>query len=260
MPMNNKFAPVCPVHIYDAIGDKAEDKGYIPGQVLLLAHDVLLNEKAYRKTFGKKIWQNTHIIMDNSVIERGSAMTADLVLQAAEIVRADSVCLPDVVGDGPRSTDTTLGAYEEWAKKFVDYQLMVIIQGATLKEWLTSAEALRHLDPEWIGVPRITEDTIGVAEGVHRFHLAAWGQAIFPTARIHLFGFSDHIYWDLYSAGFGIVNSIDSAVPLRMQTNNILSEEVPPRGDWWEKVEYEEGMIERCQIVEEYIYQLRWGN
>jgi hypothetical protein len=256
--MANKFAPVCPVHIYNEMASRAEETGYLPRQVLLLAHDVIMNEKAYKKCFGKKVWSMTHIIMDNSVVETGRAADADLVLQAAEVVRADSVALPDVVGDGPRSTATTLDAWDEWSSKFTDYQSMVIIQGATLKEWLHSAEQMAYLEPEWIGIPRITEDTIGL-EGTHRFHLAAFGRAIFPLAHIHLFGFSDHIHWDLLSAACMLVDSIDSAVPLRMKTSKIFSEEVPPRGDWWEKVEYDSGMIERCKIVEEYIDKLGWG-
>jgi len=251
-PFKTKFAPVCPAHIYESF---AENR-YIPEQVLLLAHDVVANEKKYEEVFSDPIWDNTNILMDNSVVELGEAVDANMVFEAAQIVGADIVVLPDILGRGAESTRATMDAWPHWYWQFRDYQKMILIQGRSLSEWLYSAESMSSLEPDWVGIPRVTEDTFCKGGGIHRWHLVDFAHAIFPEAKIHLFGFSDHVHWDLYSATHRLVSSIDSAVPLRLATNFIFSEPQGKRGEWWNNCKFDQQMITNCQLVDAYIERM----
>jgi len=251
-PFKTKFAPVCPAHIYEAF---AENR-YIPEQILLLAHDVVANERKYEEVFSDPIWDNTNVIMDNSVVELGTAVDADMVSEAAQIVGADIVVLPDVMGVGEASTDATLEAWPHWYWKFRDYQKMILIHGSSLGEWLYSAERMMHLEPDWIGIPRITEDTFCRDSGLHRFQLVDFAHAIFPEAKIHLFGFSNDVHWDLFSACHPHVSSIDSAVPLRLRSSSLFSEPQGKRNNWWADCVFNEQMITNCHLVDVYIERM----
>ena len=122
----SKFAPVCPPRIYQAM----REAGYIPSNVLLLAHDVVANKDLYETEFVRSEWLHTNIIMDNSLIETGGAVDAEMVYTAASTVGADVVVLPDVLRDGIASTKATLKAWAEWHWKFRDFQKMIVIQGS----------------------------------------------------------------------------------------------------------------------------------
>jgi hypothetical protein len=248
----SKFAPVAPARIYEAFAEHR----YVPEQILLLAHDVVQHEKAYEGLFDDPIWENTNIIMDNSVVELGEAADANMVLEAASIVGADVVVLPDILGKGEESTRATVAAWPHWYWEFRDYQKMILIQGNSLKDWLHSAECMMHLEPDWVGIPRIAEDTFCNREVLHRFQLVDFAHSLFPEAQIHLFGFSNHIHWDLYSASHPWVTSIDSAVPLRLSSNFIFTEPQGKRGDWWETAKFTQQMITNCQLVDAYIERM----
>jgi hypothetical protein len=256
-----KFAPVGPSWLYMGM----RTAGYIPENVLLLAHDVVKNEHAYREEFSYPEWNNTNIIMDNSVIETGGAVDADMVFTAAQIVNADVVVLPDVLGDREKSLKTTLDAWPTWYWKFRNYQKMVVIQGESMIDWLESCETLaRETDPDWIAVPRVAQMSpdgdVGVA---NRSDLVCYAAAIFEAEckhpKIHLLGFSDYIHQDLMAASYSFVNSIDSAVPLRQATlgiKNLITGDPGPRGDWFDTVGFESSMIENCKRINKLINSL----
>src|SRR5690606_11949998 len=108
------------------------------------------------------------------------------------------------------------------------------------------------LNPNWVSIPRVTE----ALWGYHRRELIPYIQAIYPNAALHLLGFSDYLAEDLCAAGHPAVKSIDSAVPFRMVTNNVLSEVVPPRGNWWETAKFDTSMLNRVDIINNLINRL----
>lgn len=226
-------------------------EGYIPDSVLLLAHDVANNQDQYGFVFSSEVWDNTNIIMDNSVVETGGAVDGDMVLLAADTVGADVVVLPDVLGDGERSRQETNRAWSDWYWQFRDYEKMIVIQGETEVEWLRSAEEFVKFEPEWIAIPRIVETSEW-----ERHARLRWAKMLYPSARCHLLGFSDFVAADLVAASDDYVVSIDSAVPLRYTGQNLLTDHIPPRGDWWETVELDADMISRCLQIDTYIQRL----
>lgn len=241
-----KFAPVAPYHIYQMflMGQ------YFPKTVLLLAHDVVKHPTEYEETFKHPGWNDTTIIMDNSLVETGGAVDAEMVFEAAELVSADIVVLPDVMGKAMESADATIEAWNSWNWKFREYEMMVVIHGTSDAEWFAAAETIREagIKPNWLSIPRKCEDGTN-----RRWRLVNWAQMIFGPVRQHLLGFSDFVASDLVAASNPIVQSIDSAVPLRLTSNHLLSEDAGPRGDWWETVEFKPWMIDRCKLVDQYI-------
>jgi hypothetical protein len=243
-----KFAPVCPARIYRDM----EANGYLPLQVLLLAHDVVANPKEY-ETFKHSWWAHTNIIMDNSVVENGGAVSADMVEKAAEIVEADIVVLPDVLGNSVETILETTRAWHTWETRFRNYKKMVVIQGETVRDWLHCAETLKErTNPDWIAVPRVAE---GIGD-IHRYQLVTFAKCLWPNLPIHLLGFSDYIWYDLLAASHYAVASIDSAVPLRMKPDNLLGSYAGKRGNWWETVQFEKFMIESCRRIDDYIDEI----
>lgn len=243
----DKFAPVAPFHLYQQF----LLNGYVPSTVLLLAHDVVEHAVEYQELFDDPKWDNTTIFMDNSLVELKKAVDIEMVKDAVDIIGRKQivVILPDVMGESEPTTKSTLDAWDKWSREFRDHQKLVVIQGASIQEWLKCAESLAHLKPDWVSIPRVTEN----AFGYHRWELVPFIEALYPESKIHLLGFSDYIWEDLKAAACESVKSIDSAVPLRMKTMNILSEVVEPRGNWWEEAKFDISIIERCRKINDLI-------
>ena len=247
----DKFAPVVPQHFYRQF----LLNGYIPDSILLLAHDVTQNAKAYEELFEDVRWKNTTIFMDNSLVELKAAVDINMVHEAVEIVgphkRRVVVICPDVMAEGENSARLTIDSWPEWAWKFKDYEQLVVLQGNSMQSWLGCCEAIDNacLEPVWISIPRVTEGLWGY----HRRELISFARAIFPNPKLHLLGFSDYIWEDIRAAAHPDVQSIDSAVPFRMSTLNVLSEKVPPRGEWWETANFDRSMLERVEVINDLI-------
>lgn len=249
----NKFAPVAPYHIYQQFSVN----GYIPDTVLLLAHDVVKHKDRYDETFSDPKWNNTTIIMDNSLVELGTADAIDVVFEAADTVCADIVVLPDVMGVGIASAKATIDNWNEWNYHFKDYQKMVVLHGDSYKDFFTCAENVAEagIKPDWISLPR----KLNRVEGLARYDWIKHAQVVFPNIPIHLLGFSDSIWDDLHAASHPSVKSIDSAVPLRLPNRTMLSVDAGKRPeDWFETVQFDLSMIGRCRQVDQIIN--RYGN
>lgn len=251
IPSKSKFAPVVPFHFYQQF--LVHD--YVPKSILLLAHDVVAHPKEYEELFQDPRWSNTTIFMDNSLVELKQAVDIEMVADAVEIVSLPNqvvVICPDVMAESEASTRSTLDAWPEWSWRFRKQQKLVVIQGNTMQDFLGCAEALEELDPDWVSIPRVTEGRWGY----HRRELIPYIKVIYPQAKLHLLGFSNYIWEDLRAAAHPSVESIDSAVPFRMSTLNVLSEEVPPRGDWWETAKFDKDCLERIEVIDDLIAHL----
>lgn len=233
-------------------------RALLPSHHLMLAHDVSDKSDNYARA-ARRI-RSTHpfnslIHMDNSVVETGGAVDLDLVLNACEIVQATTACLPDVIGDGPATQAATLEALPRWVEAFELAGItpgvggfdgfMVIPQGETFEAFLDCATALSdyNLWIKWWGVPRRLAD-----DGMSRRNAAIMLKAITQFRKIHFLGFAEDItqdVLDLTSEPMNLVETIDSAVPLRAASLGIdfqVTAKLPPRGDWWETAHHEEMM------------------
>lgn len=270
--MRNKFAPVAPIHIYEALANR----GYVPQRILLLAHDVYKHENRdrYMALFNRGPWKDTHIIMDNSLIEVGNAITLNEIEEAVRCVEADVVVLPDSLTDGPKSAELTIAAWDEWKTRFSapyrgdkKIELMAVIQGETEKGFMQALEMIASkIAPDWISVPRRTESKFGY----NRMELIDFVRMFFPDLPIHLLGFSEYPWNDILAAQLSDVKSIDSAAPLRLPNGDVFSNAGSPRityetvnfghveecqvaHDWWLEAKYEDYMLRNIQKVDKLI-------
>lgn len=108
-------------------------------------------------------------ILDNSLIELGTALNLSTVLEAAAIVEADEIILPDVFRNKEETIKTVEKALEEMrdyhAERAVHYKLMAVAQGSTVEEF---AECFRIFsnNPEIdvIGVPKAIKNRAGLKD------------------------------------------------------------------------------------------------
>lgn len=239
--MTQKFAPVAPFHIYQQFLVNR----VVPEQVLLLAHDVVANEKDYQETFEHLEWNNTTIFLDNSLVELKEAVDIEMVQKAAEIIVPDVIVLPDVMGDGPGTVKAVLDAWPEWSWTFKEYELMAVLQGQTMKDLVATCEALKHLPLAWVSIPRISEKG-----DFERLKMISIVRQYFPMLPIHLLGFSDFPWCDMVAASHPAVKSIDSAVPLRVEGEWDLSTDPGPRDpNWFANAEFNQSMLDNFEKV-----------
>lgn len=234
--LGGKFAPVAPAHIYNAMFNR----GYVPSTVLLLAHDVSKKVEEYNSTFSR---YNGNIIMDNSLVETGMSVDFDMVKAAVDAVGAHIAVLPDVLNNGFDSSMHTVAAWDRWKRDLPGAKLMAVLQGKSVDDFFRGAEYIKNnIDPDWISVPRCIQ---GI-DGKDRSWYVNWANTLFPGKPIHLLGQSDFIWEDIVAASLPAVKSIDSAAPLRVPANQLLSIDAGPRGNWWDTAVFDQNMIDSC--------------
>lgn len=248
------FAPVAPWQVYA----KLFEKDCFPKAYLLLAHDVLANKEGYASLVDEGFDKAHTIIMDNSVIELGVAEGIKPTLDAAQVVGAQIVVLPDALENASETIKLTLAGWEEWLEcnDATSIDCMIVPQGESMQEWIRCIEELYNegVDPEWIGIPRNTPGRICSS----RLDLVRIAKVFYPAAKIHLLGFSKLPYDDVLTAHHPDVVSIDSAVPLRASQNSMWNSGYP-RGAWWETVIDEIRDPEVVQrMIENYTEMQNW--
>jgi hypothetical protein len=273
MGVYTRFAPVCPIQIYEAM--QADDS--LGDYHLPLAHDVLHYPGRYENIFKPSLDgaipkgkfsvryrnQDWTVILDNSVIELGYAVDIKVVADAARIVHANVIVLPDILLDTDATIDSCLSAIEPWTKELNKvltpgtWSFMVVPQGKTIGDFARCAEAFANCkNVHWWGIPR-NFNIHGLGSRRDAIEIC-W--AINNLNRIHLLGFSDNIVDDILSARSKRVTGIDSAVPLRAASLGHsfgmgLSHNLPPRGDWWNNpdTKYNKLMRENVRTVRAYV-------
>lgn len=126
---------------------------------MFLTHLVLQHEDyalAAREYEGYKI-------LDNSLIELGSAMSLDKVLLAANIIDADEIVLPDAFQKRKETYELVVKALEELKTKTLPkkYKIMVVAQGSDKDEFYKSFKELAALPGvDVIGVPKIQKERV----------------------------------------------------------------------------------------------------
>lgn len=238
-PYRINFAPVCGIQMYEGM----QLARRLPNYHLLLAHDVLARPDRYRAVFQplRTTDPRSTVILDNSVVELKTPMVDPTEISlAAKIVGANVIILPDVYEDGEATIEQCDRVYKEWRDIFdaelgdERYSFMMVPQGKTTKEFAKCASyfADQEAYPEikWWGIPR---------------NLAKWhgtrltGLHICGTLNgfrdIHMLGFSDDFVDDFMVCNFGgmRIRGMDSAVPLRINTQFHLGCEVEPRPEGW---------------------------
>jgi hypothetical protein len=215
-----------------------KEMGLLGDYHLLLAHDVLAKPKEYAEVYGDI--PNAEIIMDNSLIELGYALPMDEIVEAAHVVGAKYVVLPDYLEESRRTLIAVRQAREQLYKTGAPMIPIPVVQGRTLEECRNFIRELAH---EFvvetfpvISIPRVVTNKLG-----GRLSLIILAQRYYFD--VHLLGFSNNLLDDICCSRMSNVRGIDSASPIRMafqmECHIDINEPViiPPRGDFWDKDE-----------------------
>ena len=100
----------------------------------------------------------TYKILDNSLIEIGSALSLDRLMDAAAKVKADEIILPDVFKDGEATVGSVKASIKELKEKHYlgKYKLMAVCHGKTEEEFRKCFVALNEMpEIDVIGIPKV---------------------------------------------------------------------------------------------------------
>lgn len=257
-----KYSPVGPIKILEQL----QDRGVLGNYLLLIAHEVLADDIGYAC-----LLDNEHdagdpdelIILDNGVVEKGTAMPLGDLLNAAEITLPDCIVMPDILGE----FDATRKLLEDQAMAVIDcpFPLMLVPQGKDLDEVKQCVDWLyENLYPMWPkknywGVPRWMANKLGSrAPVIDYINSHAW---VADQPRIHLLGMSNNWEDDLLCTIHTNVIGIDSANPIiralgGLGMNYINNSDHTfhlPRGCYWGKTEINATVLENIAHVREAI-------
>lgn len=197
----SSFAVVAPLEVHKRL----EEAGQLGDYHLLLAHEVLDDPVAYMD-----FWQprkKQFIIMDNSLIELGKPLPVDQVCEAAELVNATCVVLPDILGMRLGTLERSYKAYDDLLNLKAPYEALGVAQGTTQNDVFSCGRDMIEMGVQYLSVPRHVQVKIGSRVWVTK-QLAKYGKPI------HLLGFSDNNYDDMFTANLPGVMGIDSALPI----------------------------------------------
>lgn len=248
--MYTSYAPTAPTHILSQL----KEKGWLGKYHLLLAHDVIDNAEEYEKIFSAREGHGYEIILDNGAYELGTPMPAEDLHDAAMIVGAKYIALPDKLKDWEATIDLAEAGAHAFRRidKQPPYGMLAIPQGNSMAEFTGCIRALQGLfNVQAWGIPRVVGDAIGTRETA-----VQWVTALTPRLPIHLLGFTNDFRDDIVCCRIRGVVGIDSTEPIRLGLEGKelnLTEPISPgpRGDFWtEEVEINNQVIKNIQIMD----------
>lgn len=255
------FAPVCPTRIYKRLFATPRTRGMY---FLLLAHDIIHSEEnreEYAKLFKHRQFPS-QVHLDNSVIELGDSVSMEVLWDAADVVNANTIVLPDVLCKSQETVASTLKGFEDFQilrnTRAVDSRyprnFMVIPQGESMSAWVRCLETIVNeigaKNIPWIGIPRNITGRIDTT----RQHAIEAVQLVAPQSMIHLMGFSDNVLDDIRCTFMQRVAGIDSAVPMRFKDTFTISGDPGKRGNWWDECEWSAQMGLNVERVRDLIF------
>ncbi len=251
--MSCRYSPIGPIKILQ----KLQASHALENYLLLLAHDVIGHEADYVFLLD----EITHpdfvddlVIMDNGVIELGKAMPFEQVVEAADIVMAHCIVMPDVLGDF-QATQQAVEA--EWGKiDACDYPIMKVPQGADVSEvtrcieWLITAIPTHEDFPDYWGIPRWLTNKAGIGT---RKPFIEYINRVCENPQIHLLGMSEDWVDDIVCAHMPNVIGTDSANPivfgLADQYLGVNKYRHLDRGDYWEQTDINYNVLRNITYV-----------
>jgi hypothetical protein len=208
-----KFAPVSSPAFLDVV-QGAEYH-------MALAHLVLTNGD-YAEFYRRESDRGAFVILDNGIWE-DELLPASKIRQAADMIQATEVILPDVLRNG----SATFQAVEAALPYFASYQgrLAVVVQGdapATIWEFLGRFLGCHH---RWgvstLMFPKHFEEFMGSRMDMLTKVLAM--RLLAPSIDYHALGFETMMWQNLKIAQrFPQIRSIDSASPLASACKGVL--------------------------------------
>ena len=253
--MSFRYSPIGPIKILQ----KLQQSGHLGNYLLVLAHDVLANEADYVFLLDELplATQPPLVIMDNGVIELGKAMPFEQVIEAADIVMAECIVMPDVLGDFQATQQAVKAELSKMDNS--DYPIMKVPQGedpsAVVRciEWLMDVVPTKEGHLDYWGVPRWIANKIGSRQPVIEYI-----NRVCPFPQIHLLGMSKNIQDDIICAHMDSVMGIDSANPLVFgladQYMGVNKYRHLDRGDYWKQTDINYNVLRNIEYVRNVLF------
>lgn len=197
----SEFAVVAPLEVHKRLDEQKQLGTY----QLLLAHEVLDDPSAYFDFWHDR--PNQFIIMDNSLIELGRPLPINFVCEAADIVNADVVVLPDHLGSRLGTLESSYLALDQYQQLKARFKTLAVAQGTSQNDVFSCGRDLIAMGIDMLSIPRHVQTTTGSRVWVTQ-QLAKYNHPI------HLLGFSNNNYDDMFAANLPQVMGIDSAMPI----------------------------------------------
>lgn len=183
------------------------------------AHQVLQSDR-YREFFREQQRAGAEIVLDNGVFELGYSLPMSELINAARLVGAGEIILPDVRRRRVETIELVKRAlYELDGDHDLGVRLCAVVQGENMADWLTCYEQL-HAMPQVgsIALPatrkRSDSPDIALNRELATAYLADHG-LIDPTRRYRLLGLGYRGHLELAEQRrFEWIESVDCATPV----------------------------------------------
>jgi hypothetical protein len=238
MTISTRFAPVAPIQVLEGLW--AAGPEVFGNYHLLLAHHTVEHPKRFADLFRAIEDKGTSVdvIMDNSIVELGDAVSIEMVAEAVNIIQENapnSNCYPvlvDVMGDGLATREAIRKNYLDWVEGCGGDGFMAVCQGKDLDDYEESvamfSDRVAYPNIKILGIPRVLVNTCG-----SRLPAVEMVKKHRKTHLIHMLGFSDDMQDDLAALKDLGCGGIDSAVPLRMREIFTLYSDAGKRPPSW---------------------------
>ena len=182
---------------------------------LVLAH--LVHESVeYREFYKARSDAGDFITLDNSLIELGHPMPLPALLEAAELVGASEIILPDRFADLSGTLAVTFASYHTLVNMGMlgRYKLMVVPQGNDALSWLYCY---------WLFSNTPHFDTIGIAKHTETFCKGGRPALLHALIRLEARSPKEHHLLGVWSSplevfecsrSFGWLRSVDTSLPV----------------------------------------------
>lgn len=165
---------------------------YGSGMHMALTHLVTPDRPKYSEFYRERSEKGDFILLDNSAFElekTGKGLDPEPVLNAAKQIQANEVIATDVLLDGDATVESTRNFIKEHDKFYLHAnederipQIMAVVQGKTMEEWLDCYVRLVHMPGvNTIGFSKIsipvafgTSDARTISGGVARARIALY--------------------------------------------------------------------------------------
>ena len=117
----------------------------------------------YKKYYQQAIKEGRKVLLDNSIFELGDALTLEEVYQGVMDIHPTWVIVPDCLDD----TETTIGRFQEWEKRYPDLDVLTIgvVQGKSLEDLVRCYQYMsEHADKIAISFDSVAYDELSFEE------------------------------------------------------------------------------------------------
>lgn len=181
------------------------------GDIHMCLTHLVLKDKAYRRFYAK---EDKYKLIDNGLFE-GEPNPIEKVLEAAEMIGADEIVLPDILYDGKATVKAVKAAIKKVPTKYV---LHAVVQGSTPSEWWQCLQELQDIpEVNVIGLSKLScpkAFSTDIATARLRITMQMELNGMWhKDKQYHLLGGSNNLLYELFYQS-GRIRSIDSGAPV----------------------------------------------